>query len=206
MPTETEARRPPLDTPEAAIYVSVRPNYLERLRCSGSGPTFIKHNGLVRYDPDDLDAWLEAGKRKSTADKDPEAPRDQTIGELQDVIDGKREWFLVSDADAIVTGPRRSVEKPGRAVSFGSTLAPDAGLVTRSLASAGDAAGLGGVSGFNEGNGLGERLTNAAKGVGIGALFGGALPVVGAIAKGVTAPIFANVNPPRPDGRSHGTS
>jgi hypothetical protein len=68
MPTETEVRRLPLDTPEAAIYVSVKPNYLEKLRCNGSGPVFIKHNGLVRYDPDDLDAWLEAGKRKSTAD------------------------------------------------------------------------------------------------------------------------------------------
>lgn len=67
MLTETEARRPPLDTAEAAIYVSVKSNYLERLRCNGSGPVFIKHNGLVRYDPDDLDAWLEAGKRQSTS-------------------------------------------------------------------------------------------------------------------------------------------
>jgi hypothetical protein len=85
------------------------------------------------------------------------------------------------------------VATPSRALSFGSTLAPDAGLLARSAASAADAAGLGGVSGFNEGNGLTERLTNAATGAGAGALFGGALPVVGAIAKGVTAPIFANV-------------
>jgi choline dehydrogenase-like flavoprotein len=61
-------RRPPLDTKEAAIYTNTRPNYLEKLRCLGGGPVFIKRKGAVRYDPDDLDAWLEAGKRKSTSD------------------------------------------------------------------------------------------------------------------------------------------
>lgn len=61
-------RRPPLDTRGAAAYIGARPNYLEKLRCTGSGPTFIKRNGLVRYDPDDLDAYLEAGKRRSTSD------------------------------------------------------------------------------------------------------------------------------------------
>jgi hypothetical protein len=65
--TETNERRPPLDTPEAAIYTGVKSNYLEKLRCNGSGPVYIKHAGIVRYDPDDLDAWLESGKRLSTS-------------------------------------------------------------------------------------------------------------------------------------------
>jgi hypothetical protein len=69
MLTKTEERRPPLDTAAAAIYIDARPNYLEKLRCNGGGPTYIKRNGLVRYDPDDLDAWLKAGKRTSTSDK-----------------------------------------------------------------------------------------------------------------------------------------
>jgi hypothetical protein len=68
LPNESEARRSPLDTAEAAIYLNVKPNYLERCRCDGDGPVFFKRNGLVRYDPADLDAWLEAGKRKSTSD------------------------------------------------------------------------------------------------------------------------------------------
>jgi hypothetical protein len=68
MSTETKERRPPLDTPEAAIYTGVKSNYLEKLRCNGAGPVYIKHAGTVRYDPDDLDAWLEAGKRRSTSD------------------------------------------------------------------------------------------------------------------------------------------
>ena len=67
MSTEAKARRPPLDTLGAAGYLNVLPSYLERLRCNGDGPVFIKRNGLVRYDPDDLDAWLEAGKRQSTS-------------------------------------------------------------------------------------------------------------------------------------------
>lgn len=72
-------------------------------------------------------------------------------------------------------------------------LAPEAGLIARTAASAADAGGIGAVSGFNEGNGIGERLTNAAKGFGTGALIGGALPIAGAVVGGVTAPIFANI-------------
>ena len=68
MSTDTKERRPPLDTPAAANYLNVLPGYLERLRCNGDGPVFIKRNGLVRYDPDDLDAWIDAGKRQSTSE------------------------------------------------------------------------------------------------------------------------------------------
>jgi hypothetical protein len=67
MSTETKERRPPLDTPAAADYLNVLPSYLERLRCTGDGPVFVKRNGLVRYDPDDLDVWFEGGKQRSTS-------------------------------------------------------------------------------------------------------------------------------------------
>jgi hypothetical protein len=62
-----KGRRPPIDTEAAAIYTGTKPNYLEKLRCTGDGPVFIKRRGLVLYDPDDLDAWLEAGKANSTS-------------------------------------------------------------------------------------------------------------------------------------------
>ena len=65
---EVKAHRPPTDTKGAASYLGLNENYLAKLRCTGGGPAFIKRNGVVRYDPDDLDAWLEAGKRKSTSD------------------------------------------------------------------------------------------------------------------------------------------
>jgi hypothetical protein len=67
MSKETKERRPPLDTPAAADYLNVLPSYLERLRCTGDGPVFVKRSGLIRYDPDDLDTWLNAGKRQSTS-------------------------------------------------------------------------------------------------------------------------------------------
>jgi hypothetical protein len=69
MLTEIKERRAPIDTAAAATYTGVHLNYLEKLRCNGGGPTFIKRNGLVRYDPNDLDAWLEAGKRQSTSEE-----------------------------------------------------------------------------------------------------------------------------------------
>jgi hypothetical protein len=78
MLTETKERRPPLDTDAAAVYTGTKRNYLEKLRCNGSGPVFIKRNGLIRYDPDDLDAWLEAGKKRSTS---------RSAGALYDVIE-----------------------------------------------------------------------------------------------------------------------
>jgi hypothetical protein len=66
--TAIKERRPPVDTKTAAIYTGTKPNYLEKLRCTGGGPVHIKRRGLVLYDPDDLDAWLEAGKRSSTSE------------------------------------------------------------------------------------------------------------------------------------------
>jgi len=61
-------RRPPVDTKAAARYVGFPTNHLEKLRVFGGGPVFIKKNGTVRYDPDDLDAWLNAGKFKTTSE------------------------------------------------------------------------------------------------------------------------------------------
>ena len=60
--------RPPVDTKGAAIYTNLLPNYLEKLRCSGDGPIFIKRGRRVLYDLDDLDAWIASLKRRSTSD------------------------------------------------------------------------------------------------------------------------------------------
>lgn len=66
--TTEKTHRPPVDTRGAAIYTGFAESYLTKIRCTGGGPVFIKRNGTVRYDLDDLDAWLAAGKRKSTSD------------------------------------------------------------------------------------------------------------------------------------------
>lgn len=65
---DTKPHRPPIDTPAAATYTGFTEGYLNKLRVKGGGPVFIKKNGTVRYDPDDLDAWLSAGKVKTTSE------------------------------------------------------------------------------------------------------------------------------------------
>jgi hypothetical protein len=68
MDNTIKAHRPPVDVKGAAAYTGFGEGYLNKLRCTGGGPIFIKKMGVVRYDLDDLDVWLEAGKRKSTSD------------------------------------------------------------------------------------------------------------------------------------------
>lgn len=84
-------------------------------------------------------------------------------------------------------------------LSFARGLAPEAGLLARSAASAGDAAAVGGFSGAMEGDGLRERGINALKGASIGAVAGGATPgalsILGAAASPIISNIRARVNP-----------
>lgn len=107
--------------------------------------------------------------------------------------ESRKNTGLLGDATEMLGGAVAGGGLAKAGVTAARMLAPEAGLMARSLASAADAGGIGAVSGFNEGNGINERLTNAAKGFGTDALIGGALPVAGAIAHGVTAPIFANI-------------
>lgn len=67
MDKTTQEYRPPVDVKGAANYTGFGEGYLNKLRCTGGGPVFIKRNGVIRYDLDDLDIWLKAGKRKSTS-------------------------------------------------------------------------------------------------------------------------------------------
>lgn len=68
MDIATKPHRAPVDVKGAAAYTGFGEGYLNKLRCKGGGPLFIKRAGVVRYDPDDLDAWLAGLKRKSTSD------------------------------------------------------------------------------------------------------------------------------------------
>jgi hypothetical protein len=115
------------------------------------------------------------------------AREDQIMG------DARKNTGMLGDATEMLGGAVTGGGLAKAGVTATRFVAPEAGLAARSLASAADAGGIGAVSGFNEGNGIGERLTNAAKGLGTGVAIGGALPVAGAIASGVTAPIFANI-------------
>lgn len=72
-------------------------------------------------------------------------------------------------------------------------LAPEAGLLARSGASAADAAGVGAFSGAMEGNGLAERGANALKGGLLGGALGGALPPAMSLLGTVASPIISNI-------------
>jgi len=57
-----------LKTPQAvADRLDSSPQTLANWRSSGKGPAFIKVGGRVMYDDADVDAWLLAQRRTSTA-------------------------------------------------------------------------------------------------------------------------------------------
>ena len=67
----SSGRQPKMNTKEAAQYCGLGHSTLVKYRLSGGGPRFIKPGGgrRVVYDPEDLDYWLEAGRRTSTSDR-----------------------------------------------------------------------------------------------------------------------------------------
>jgi hypothetical protein len=81
----------------------------------------------------------------------------------------------------------------GAGLTFGRALAPNAGLGARSLASAGDAAGMGALAGAGEGNSIGERFNNALMGGGIGGAVGGFAPGAVALGGAALSPVISNI-------------
>lgn len=74
---------PPLTTPQAAEYLNLRSSTLEVWRVTGRGPIFCRLGSrAIRYRQDDLDEFIEAGRRDSTSTADaarviPESTTDQ---------------------------------------------------------------------------------------------------------------------------------
>ena len=64
-----KTNRSKLRTTGASAYTGLAESTLEKLRVHGGGPLYIRVGRVVVYDPDDLDAWLEAHKRRSTSDR-----------------------------------------------------------------------------------------------------------------------------------------
>lgn len=57
------------DTPGAATYTGTSTSFLEKARCTGDGPRYVKIGRAVRYRFVDLDTWLESCARRSTSDR-----------------------------------------------------------------------------------------------------------------------------------------
>ncbi|MES5482649.1 helix-turn-helix domain-containing protein [Bradyrhizobium sp. INPA03-11B] len=63
-----ESDSPFLNTTEAAAWLRLTKNTLEKMRVQGTGPNYRKHGRYVRYDIEDLVDYSKASKRKSTSD------------------------------------------------------------------------------------------------------------------------------------------
>jgi predicted DNA-binding transcriptional regulator AlpA len=58
-----------LRTPEAAEYVGLSASTLEKFRLTGNGPLYRRAGPkIVVYRPEDLDAWLNSHRYRSTSD------------------------------------------------------------------------------------------------------------------------------------------
>lgn len=61
-----------LRTAEVAALTGLRSNYLERLRCSGGGPAFLRlHRAHVAYRREDVMQWLNERRFANTCTKAP---------------------------------------------------------------------------------------------------------------------------------------
>jgi excisionase family DNA binding protein len=58
-----------LRSEEAAEYLRLAPQTLNRMRCEGSSPPYIKLGRRVLYDRAELDAWIDKSRRVSTSDR-----------------------------------------------------------------------------------------------------------------------------------------
>lgn len=61
-----------LDTKGAAARVGLAPQTLNKLRCVGGGPPYYKHARKVVYLVREVDEWLRARSRTSTAGTAPQ--------------------------------------------------------------------------------------------------------------------------------------
>ena len=57
-----------LRTQEAARFLGLSYRTLEKHRCYGTGPTFLKLGGRVVYKLEELKSWADRGTRTSTND------------------------------------------------------------------------------------------------------------------------------------------
>ena len=71
--TQSQAINRLITEVEAADLLGLSVKTLRRWRWAGHPPRFIKLGGAVRYDMEDLRAFMESGRRTSTSDPGPEA-------------------------------------------------------------------------------------------------------------------------------------
>lgn len=61
---------------EAANFLRLDRRTLDNMRQRGTGPLYTKHGGRVVYHHDDLIAWSNEHRRRTTTEKEPRSPVD----------------------------------------------------------------------------------------------------------------------------------
>jgi excisionase family DNA binding protein len=65
---------------DAAERLGVSVRTLQKWRLQGDGPRFVKLGHAVRYDGQDLEAYIESSRRRSTSESPPESRRPSARG------------------------------------------------------------------------------------------------------------------------------
>lgn len=65
---KTQAQSVVMTVGQAATYLGLAVSTLNKWRCHGGGPVFIKMGRAVRYRAVDLDAFIDGGRASSTTD------------------------------------------------------------------------------------------------------------------------------------------
>jgi hypothetical protein len=115
------------------------------------------------------------------------AREDQIMG------DSRKNTGALGTAAEVLGGGVSGAGLASGGVTAARFLAPEAGLLARSGASAADAAGIGAFSGAMEGNGLAERGANLLKGGLLGGVLGGATPGALALGGAALSPLISNI-------------
>jgi hypothetical protein len=106
--------------------------------------------------------------------------------------DARQNTGAAGTAAEILGGVGSGLGAARAGLSF-ANVAPNAGLLGRSLASAGDSAVMGGLAGAGEGNSLGERAQNALTGGALGGAVGGVAPGLVSLAGQALSPVISNI-------------
>ena len=70
MPSDIVELSPFMTPHEAAIYLRLSPRTLDNMRQRGTGPIYTKHGGRIVYHRDDLVAWSQIHRQRTSTERE----------------------------------------------------------------------------------------------------------------------------------------